>query len=1138
MNVQAVWSALMSVPMLVAASLTASAADPQAFVVPLFPRPPTIDGRIDAEEWRSASGFEGLTNVESKLLDPRKVQAWIGADEDHLYLAMKSQLPDEGNLLAAVTSDSTKIVFDDSLEIYVNPTPDAPDRVDYQFLGNVLGHAGYNLHKIGNPREDESWRGDWKTSSAIHDGHWHFECAIPIASMGTTAPGRKTTDGAWAINFTRNWRPDWAWTAISEKGYPNSGLRFVFVKDRAPGVTMASTGILSFPPSTLALSVFNPGGAAMDLKAAIDLTRNNMPAIKETRELRLGAGSGDSLGIKLDVSDPTTIYELQVRVASADGATTFYERSTKWTRARERPRWVTGKPQDAPLLDFSFAYYPTRNAMRIAADINGLPAEAKPDRVVVLVRKAGGGQTIKEVAFPLAGFTDGRQEIRLDLPPLEGDYEIVMTASGENVPKCETAKAFERRKFPWESSSSGLSTRVFPPFTPIQVAGKRLLTVLKAHDLNDFGLVDQIVATSANTRIAKPVLAAPMTYSAKADGLPLSLRAETLRTVAVADHEATFAGGFADGPLRISFLNTWDYDGTVKVQLTLAPTGGKAIDELTLDIPFPAASATMIHANADRIRAPVARSIPTAQGIVWDGSKVACDDFIRNFCPYVYIGNAVRGLCWFAENDKGWGWDPRTPNMTLSREGGTVVLRIHLVNQPTVIDQERTLTFGLLAAPVKPPLNPDGESPHWWRHRYLRDGYRLLGTDINWLALGDCGSVYPAGRDMYLWEMLKRGNREQLSDAEVESVVERGKPYFEPYGQEKVDSFVMHARGNLRAHAGNKKMVFYYNRASCQLFDEFETFKDEWSLDDMRVVGKGIGIGEIKVVPTRSYVDYNLHWYIKSFELGGNVGVYWDNWFIVPSFNTEMTDAYRRADGSIAPAAGIWQLRELCKRTFVMMNEQGMLPFVFPHMTSFNPLPMMSFATAQYDWEWKYSEGDVQDRHGREYLLLASTGELAGVWPVPLHDHGPKESDPWEQRTFAAVRIVHELDGVGGWGHDWVDAHRENRKRLAEPVLDMLRKDGVMAYKYWEDRPLPVRTGSPDLPAIVYAVPGKEALVAVVSYTRSDVDVDMAVDARALGLANPVAVDVETGVPLKMTGNRLSFPLKKHDIKMIRLTQP
>ena len=39
------------------------------------------------------------------------------------------------------------------------------------------------------------------------------------------------------------------------------------------------------------------------------------------------------------------------------------------------------------------------------------------------------------------------------------------------------------------------------------------------------------------------------------------------------------------------------------------------------------------------------------------------------------------------------------------------------------------------------------------------------------------------------------------------------------------------------------KMVFYYNRASYQEAEEFETFKDEWDLNDLRTIGKGNGTG-------------------------------------------------------------------------------------------------------------------------------------------------------------------------------------------------------------------------------------------------------------------------------------------------------
>ncbi len=236
------------------------------------------------------------------------------------------------------------------------------------------------------------------------------------------------------------------------------------------------------------------------------------------------------------------------------------------------------------------------------------------------------------------------------------------------------------------------------------------------------------------------------------------------------------------------------------------------------------------------------------------------------------------------------------------------------------------------------------------------------------------------------------------------------------------------------------------------------------------------------------------------------------------------------------PATGIWQLRELAKRTFIMMNERGMAPITFPHMTSFSPLPVLSFATMQYDWEWKYSEGDVQDRFTPEYLQLVSNGDLAGVWPVMLHDQGKLADDPWTQRTFTAVRLVHELDGIGGFGCLWMASHKANYEALAKPVLAMLDKPGLQVYKYWEDRPLPISTLQPELPAIVYSVPGKEALVVITGYAQQEETATLHIDTAALGLGEHYhVIDVEKNTPLPMTDGMPAVTIKKHDVRILRV---
>jgi hypothetical protein len=1093
--------------MAIIAALIAAGAWAAEYRAPLMAQAPKIDGNIEPAEWAAAAGFSGF--VWQGALERRRGMAYVGATATTLYMAIKTQLPEEGQILAQVNQDTAKLVFDDSVEVWIDPTPGAAHGKTYQMLANAIGHAGYQVHARGNAAADPAWRGNWQMESGFHEGYWHYEIAVPIAGI---APGRTADHGSWGINLCRNWKEPWAFSSLGGGGYAPTDMTFTFAADDAPAVAHEVHGDPHAGAYDMALRLSNPGRAAVAVQAQMLLKRDVMPELKAAEALTIGPGETKQLTLAAK-DDPTRKYDLTIRVASADGKKVYYERAYAWQKG-EPWKWTVAKKQVLP-IDIQFAYYPYLNKMKILADVTNLPEGSKLDNLTCAIRPRGGGQAIKTVVFDK--FVKGRQEMVFDLPPLKGSYEIAAVAHGNPAPAGEVVKPFERTVYPWEHLGLGTSKKVYAPFTPIKVAGMKLSTVLREHTMNNEGLWEQVVATE------KALLAAPMRFAATVGGAEQKVQAAKLRFTKAEGDEAVAQTGLQAGALKAQVQCKWDYDGTMRVDMTLQPTGGKTVDALTLEIPMKDAGAPLIHALGDGIRNGTYLRLPEGEGVVWTAEKAAVNDFPRNFCSYIYVGSAVRGLCWFCENDRGWSWDSKTPNLELVRKGGVLTLRVHLINKPVAIEAPRTITFGLLAAPVKPRVSP-------WRYRWRRDNYSLLGTDINWFALGNCGSVYPAGKDMYLWEMLAKGNVEHLTDAQVEEVIEHGKKYYAPY-PDWLQTFIVHVRYNLRARFGTK-MVFYYNRSSYQAADEFQTFQDEWDQSDCRTVGPGNGIGEIGIVPSASHIDYSLYWYGKSFDLGRNQGVYWDNWFFACTFNTMMTAAYKREDGTMMPSNGIWGLRELSKRTFQYENERGMLPITMPHMTSTNILPMHSFATVQYDWEWKYSEGDVQYRFPREYILLVTNGQLAGTWPVLLGDQGKLAEDPWTCRTFAAVAMVHELDGQYP---PWAKTGQQ-QLALFKPIDEMVDKPGVEVYRYWDDRPQPVVADNKDLPTIVYAVKGIEAVVAVVSYVDGDATATLAIDPVALGFPKGYrVVDIERGEQQTVTGDKMNLAIKKHDIREFRI---
>ena len=147
---------------------------------------------------------------------------------------------------------------------------------------------------------------------------------------------------------------------------------------------------------------------------------------------------------------------------------------------------------------------------------------------------------------------------------------------------------------------------------------------------------------------------------------------------------------------------------------------------LTLEIPLRAEVAQLMHAMADGIRYPIIIGrVPAGDGVIWSAKQLMTSDWPANFCTYLFLGDAARGLCWFAENDRGWSRDPTTANLELRREGEQLIIRVQLANQPFTLDTARTMTFGVQAAPIKPRLEG-------WRHRWYTDHYSILG----WIATG------------------------------------------------------------------------------------------------------------------------------------------------------------------------------------------------------------------------------------------------------------------------------------------------------------------------------------------------------------------------------------------------------------------
>jgi len=151
-----------------------------------------IDGNLDDDAWASAAKVQ-LSYTNEGNPAPVGTTALLTYDDWNLYVAFQASEPMMDKLKATVTKRDGPTFYDDSVEIFVDPTNER--RTYYHLSTNTLGTEFDQ--KVFSP----SWNSDWKSASQKQADGYSVEMAIPFASLGveTPTPGTK-----WALNLTRN----------------------------------------------------------------------------------------------------------------------------------------------------------------------------------------------------------------------------------------------------------------------------------------------------------------------------------------------------------------------------------------------------------------------------------------------------------------------------------------------------------------------------------------------------------------------------------------------------------------------------------------------------------------------------------------------------------------------------------------------------------------------------------------------------------------------------------------------------------------------------------------------------------------------------------------------------------------------
>ena len=748
------------------------------------------------------------------------------------------------------------------------------------------------------------------------------------------------------------------------------------------------------------------------------------------------------------------------------------------------------------------------------------------------------GQIVQEqkAAIPRYG-----TPVFAEIDPIEPGTYTVELDSGANVVK----QLIYHQDFAWENNDLGITDKIYPPFEPITVSADTASVVLRRYHFGKLGLPARIEARGQDQRSEyRELLAGPIALIA--NGEPI--KPADGQFVETSDREVVYEGSGTHPAVSVHTRTTTEFDGCMKVELTLAPKAqpkesnttdrnrqeSAGIESLVLEIPLKDEMVPLFHVvkGATPIRQNPAGATPWGEGKVWDSTRVRDNKWPGNFKPYIWLGGASRGLSWFADNEKGWimDWHTTPPCQTLHRDGDTVTLRVHLGQKAIKLKEPRTITFGLMASPAKPmPENwrrvgrPDAEQIHF------RMG-QLFGLDAVFAA------KYPRGKDFSPFEKfyaIRTGENVNIN-AFVRDWAEN---HLHDTMSGKLKNRYQQLMRIILRHAGKVGQNTYFT----SYFDEFRStivwheemksywaewtreFENPWSpfidkqdhryedwnsrpktVDDLKWGRETGTIGP-------SYRNFGCYYAAEWLKKG--VGIYFDNAFPQPAYNLINTSAYVRDDGRIQPSAGIWARRQYLRRIWVLHQElfDPKAPQIMMlHMTNTHVLPYGVWNQATLDLEWKMNApAPFQTKFSPALLRAESIGLQSGNYPMAMVQPGKKRKTP-KGMTDEQFEAIDQTYRYGLYIHEIKYAPNISTISPPQPMVDFgYGLEDCEVWNYWDDD-APLGLTDSKCKWLLLKRQGKLLLV-LATWNKNEADITATLDLDALGL-NPVAVkDAKTG---------------------------
>ena len=260
-------------------------------------RKPSIDGRLDEEEWLQAAVIDDFVQQEPSEGDPATERTVVRLmyDAEMLYIGVEAYDDDPDGLVATEKRrDSRRLMDEDNFQIILDTFRDR--RSGYMFVTNPLGakleqqvaEEGEGGFRGNSSNINVNWDGVWDVATRRNADGWVAEIGIPMVTLRFPRVGEQV----WGVNFMRNIRRknEQVYWAPIPRAYT---LTRVSLAGTMGGITQVNRGLdLRLTPYILA------GGGQNRQSANLSLAGSGLG--DAGLDVKYGLGSGLNLDLTLN----------------------------------------------------------------------------------------------------------------------------------------------------------------------------------------------------------------------------------------------------------------------------------------------------------------------------------------------------------------------------------------------------------------------------------------------------------------------------------------------------------------------------------------------------------------------------------------------------------------------------------------------------------------------------------------------------------------------------------------------------------------------------------------------------------------------------------------------------------------------